>query len=132
MDQESSDDSIVARRVTPVDPQNVARRAKRRIWPWVLVVFVLATIAVCTQITIFVIQPIGAIPEGRTLIVKRQGKLQFIDSADAICERSMDKVSLLCRMGALATVANKSTIYARLPYSETLYVISTGGKKYEN
>jgi hypothetical protein len=31
----------------------------------------------------------------------------------------------------LGQVANNATIYMRLPYSETLYGISTGGKAYE-
>lgn len=91
---------------------------------------IVAAIIFCTQCTIFVVQPIGAIPEGRTLIVLRQGQLKFIDSADAICARIQGGVSLLCRGATLGSVAQNTTILARLPYSETLYLWSTDGKVY--
>ena len=85
---------------------------------------------VCSQVTFFVIQPIGALPEGKTLVILRMNKTNFIDSADAMCEREMDGVSLLCRGMMMAAIAEKGTILVRLPYSEFLYSISTGGKTY--
>jgi hypothetical protein len=97
----------------------------------VLVVLGALMVVVYTQVTFFVIQPIGAVPDGRTLVIWRTGKLKFIDSADGFCARESDGVSLLCRMAILGAVAQKSTVIARLPYSETLYLISTDGKKYE-
>jgi hypothetical protein len=96
-----------------------------------LVVLAAFMIAVYTQVTFFVIQPIGAVPDGRILVIWRTGKLKFIDSADGFCARELSGVSLLCRMAVLGTVAQNSTMIGRLPYSETLYLISTGGKKYE-
>jgi hypothetical protein len=96
-----------------------------------LVVFAAFMIVVYTQVTFFVIQPIGALPEGRTLVIWRTGKLKFIDSADGICARESNGVSLLCRIAVIGMVAQNSTVIARLPYSETLYLISTDGKKYE-
>jgi hypothetical protein len=84
-----------------------------------------------TQITIFVIQPIGAVPEGQTLIISRAGNLKFVDSADAICARLMKGVNLLCRGLVFGKVAETTTIYARLPYSSILYSISTGGVTYD-
>lgn len=84
-----------------------------------------------TQLTIFVIQPIGALPEGKTLVIARLNKTEFVDSADAMCERIEGEVNLMCRIFVLGAVINKSTIYLRLPYSEWLYLISTGGKNYE-
>ena len=81
-------------------------------------------------VTVFVVQPIGAVPEGRTLIITRLTTLKFIDSADAWCEREVGYVNLLCRMGTLGRVGEKATVIARLPYSETLYKFSTGGKVY--
>lgn len=84
-----------------------------------------------TQVTFFVIQPIGAVPEGLTLVIWRTGKLNFVDSADGLCARESNGVSLLCRMTVLGTVAQNSKVIARLPYSETLYLISTDGKQYE-
>lgn len=82
-------------------------------------------------LTVFVIQPIGAIPEGRTLIIVREHNLQFIDSADGFCYRTQDRVNLLCRMMILGTVLKESPILLRLPYSQTLYDISTGGMQFD-
>ncbi len=91
----------------------------------------IALIIAAQFVTIFVIQPIGAIPEGRTIIVSRLTKLHFIDSPDALCEREMGGVSLLCRGVVAGRVAREATIIARLPYSSMLYGISTGGKSYD-
>ena len=88
-------------------------------------------IAAYTQVTLFVIEPIGAIPDGRTLVIWRTSKLKFIDSADGFCARELGGVSLLCRGMTLAAVAENNTVLARLPYSDTLYLISTGGNRYE-
>ena len=96
-----------------------------------LVLAVLAGVVISTQLTIFVVQPIGAVPEGRTLIISRLSNLTFIDSADAICERLLGGVSLFGRAAALARVMDQATIYLRLPYSATLYDISTGGRRYD-
>lgn len=83
-----------------------------------------------SQITLFVIQPIGAVPEGKTLVILRMNKTNFIDSADAMCAREMGGVNLICRGMMMGAIAEKSTILVRLPYSEFLYNISTGGKTY--
>jgi hypothetical protein len=96
-----------------------------------LIVLAALTVVVYTQVTFFVIQRIGAVPAGRTLLIWRTGKLKFIDSADGVCARESDGVSLLCRMAILDAVAQNSRVIARLPYSETLYLISTDGKKYD-
>ena len=93
---------------------------------------VVVCIVFYTQFTIFVVPPIGAVPEGRTLIISRMNKNNFIDSPDAMCERLQGGVSLLCRGLTLGAVLGKATIYGRLPYSESLYLVSTGGKKYEH
>lgn len=83
---------------------------------------------------IFVIQPIGAIPDGATIIYWRTGlNLPFIASADGILEESDAGVSLLGRgmlIGKLAEPIKEKEIF-RFGYSETLYLWSTGGKTYE-
>lgn len=58
-------------------------------------------------------------------------KTKLFDSADAMCEREMGGVSLLCRGMMMGAIGEKGTILARLPYSEFLYNISTDGKTYE-
>lgn len=91
---------------------------------------VLAIIAY-TQLTFFVIPPVGAIPEGRTVVILRLRNTQFIDSPDAMCQRIQGGVSLLCRAFAMGSALNNSKILFRLPYMDWLYLASTGGKRYD-
>lgn len=83
---------------------------------------------------IFVIHPMGAIPEGTTIVYWRTGlNLPFIASADGILEESGAGVSLLGRgilIGKLAEPIKEKEIF-RFGYSETLYLWSTNGKTYE-
>ena len=83
---------------------------------------------------IFVIQPMGAVPEGATIIYWRSGlNLPFISSADGLLDESGAGVSLLGRGMFLAKLAGPITereIF-RLGYSETIYLWSTNGKTYE-
>jgi hypothetical protein len=82
------------------------------------------------QVSIFVIQPLNALPDGKTLIIGRMNKMNFIDSADGMCARELGGVSLLCRLSVLGAVLDKASIYLRLPYIPFLYRISTGGEEY--
>lgn len=93
---------------------------------------ILLIAAAYSQITIFVVPPIGALPEGKTVIILRLNKTEFIDSPDAICERIQGSVSLLCRGITLGTVVKNTKILARLPYMDWLYLISTDGKRYDS
>jgi len=95
-----------------------------------LIVLAVVVVGVYTQLTLFVIHPIGAIPDGRTVVILRLNKTNFIDSPDALCERIQGGVSLLCRGAMMGGVLDKSKIIMRLPYSESLYLISTDGKTY--
>jgi len=83
-------------------------------------------------LTIFVVQPIGIAPEGRTVVIPRSGQMRFIDSADGLCLRMQGNVNLLCRGMVLARLGAQDTrILARFPYSRSLYRISTGGKEFD-
>lgn len=114
-----SDDSMATH-----EPQ---RRSHKRL---VLLILAIVAVVAYTQITFFVVAPIGAMPDGVTLVMLRGQNTTFIDSADAMCERTQGGVSLLCRGIALAAVSKNATILMRLPYSSVLYSISTGGKTY--
>ncbi|MYM69175.1 hypothetical protein GTP45_20370 [Pseudoduganella sp. FT55W] len=98
---------------------------KRTVLPLLALVAILAVIY--TQFTIFIVPPIGSLPTGMTIVFPRLSKTSFIDSPDAICEREMGHVNLLCRGVTLGAVAAKAKIIARLPYSDTLYRISMVG-----
>jgi hypothetical protein len=92
---------------------------------------IVAAVITAQFITVFVIQPIGAVPDGRTIIISRLNTLRFIDSADAWCERQQGSVNLLCRIAVMGRVAQEASVLVRLPYSAVLYQISTGGRTYE-
>lgn len=96
-----------------------------------LAVAAVICVGIWTQLTVFVIPPIGMLADGKTIIILRQSNTQFIDSPDGMCDRKNGGVSLMCRGFAIASVAKDATILARLPYSSTLYTISTGGKSYD-
>jgi hypothetical protein len=95
------------------------------------VVLAVTVIIAYTQLTFFVIPPIGALPEGRTVVISRLKNTEFVDSPDAMCERIQGGVSLLCRGIVMSAVVGRATIMLRLPYSSWLYSISTGGKSYD-
>jgi hypothetical protein len=82
----------------------------------------------------FVIQPIGAVPEGTTIWYLRLGtKLPFISSADGILLERVGGVSILGRaiaLGKLSPLLMDRKILV-LPYSEILYLISTKGLKFK-
>lgn len=82
---------------------------------------VIPAIAWASGVRVVVIQPIGAIPKGVTAIVRTDAKINFIDSPDAMCQRKLGGVSLLCRGTMAATVVRHGDILARLPYSEWLF-----------
>lgn len=96
-----------------------------------IAIFSIALFIASTQVTLFVIQPIGAVPDGVTLLMWRGQGTNLIDSADALCERNSGGVTLLCRGMAIGAVAQSDTIIARLPYSDFLYQKSTSGRTYE-
>jgi hypothetical protein len=84
-----------------------------------------------TQLPFFVMQPIGALPDGRTMLVWRTSRLHFIGSADGVCARENGGVSLLCRGVILGAVVENNPIIMRLPYSSFLYSLSTDGATYD-
>jgi hypothetical protein len=77
-----------------------------------------------TQITFFVIPPIGALPKGSTVVTLRMSSDRLFESPDAMCKRRAGNVTLLCRAAAMASVLKDAEIVTRLPYSETFYEFS--------
>ena len=99
-----------------------------------LLVFFLTVGFVYSTMGLFVVQPIGAIPEGTTVLYWRYDtKLPFISSADGLLLEKGQGVSLFGRgivLGAIGKLMEERKIM-NLPYSKTLYLISTGGKEFE-
>lgn len=83
---------------------------------------------------IFVTQPIGAIPDGSTIVFWRVGtNMPFISSADGLLLDANQPVTLLGRGVLLGSVADlmDGRILIRLPYFGFLYKISTGGQEFD-
>lgn len=111
-------------------PAATAASSRRGLIASIGILLLVGLVIAAQFVTIFIVQPIGAVPEGRTVIITRLTNMNFIDSADGICDRGMGGVSLLCRGAVAGRVLKQTTILARLPYSATLYGISTGGKTF--
>ena len=82
----------------------------------------------------FVVQPIGAIPDGATILYWRADmQLPFVASADGILLEKTGSVSLLGRAIAIGQTAEPiiDRKIMKLPYSRQLYLISTGGKEFD-
>ncbi len=111
--------------------QNAPTRRKGTYIPIAVVVtIVLAWILV--RPGVFTIQPIGAIPEGVTMIYhSRSSEISFFSSPDALCLQTVGSVSLLCRMTALGAVADLTDrIILKFPYLRWAYLQSTGGLEF--
>ncbi|MCX2589971.1 hypothetical protein OQ435_17540 [Proteus penneri] len=83
------------------------------------------------KLTIFTVQPIGAIPDGVTVVIWKKGDMKFFESPDSLCIQKTGGVSLLCRMRMLGNAIDKDDIIIRLPYSEYAYLKSTNGRVFD-
>ena len=81
---------------------------------------------------LFIVQPIGAVPKGATVLYWRFGtNMPFVASADGILFKNGQGVSLLGRGIVLAKVGEmiQGRKVVSLPYSRTLFLVSTGGRE---
>ena len=116
----------------PVVPAASRRRRPGRI---IALVFTLMAMAIAyTTLGLVVVQPIGAVPEGATILYWRVGlDMPFVESADGMLLERTGQVSLLGRavsMGAMVKMLDGRRI-AALPYSETLYEWTTDGQRFD-
>jgi len=112
--------------------QNAPKRRKG-IYIAIAVIVVIALAWILIRPGVFTIQPIGAIPEGVTIIYhSRSSEMPFFSSPDALCLQTQGSVSLLCRMAALSASTDLTDrIILRLPYSRWAYLQSTGGLEFD-
>jgi hypothetical protein len=94
-----------------------------------IVIFLLLLILI-SQMGFYSIQPIGALPDGATLLIWRKSSEPFFNSPDAVCLKIQQGVSLLCR-GLVMGQAPIDRIILRLPYMDWAYLFSTGGQTFE-
>jgi hypothetical protein len=76
-----------------------------------------------------VVQPIGIVPTGKTLVILRLNKTNFIDSADAMCVRETGNLNLLCRGMMMSAVINNSQVIMELPLASNYSSSQTSSKK---
>jgi len=112
------------------------KRARRRQSKRLGILLVLIMLGSFTYFTtgLFVVQPIGALPKGVTIWYWRCGtRLPFICSPDGLLLQTQGSVSLMGRAAVLASLVEpvKKREIVSLPYSRTLYLISTKGCELE-
>lgn len=96
----------------------------------ILVIVGAIVVFIYTQIGLYTVQPIGALPEGATMLVWRSSGEPFFNSPDALCLKVQGEVSLLCRGMAIGQ-APIDRIILRLPYMDWAYLASTGGRSFD-
>ncbi len=117
------------------DAQVAATPKKRRTGSITLLVIGLALVGLWVLVRpgVFTVQPIGALPEGATVIYhSRNPEMPFFSSPDGLCLEIQGSVTLLCRaagLGAVDELADRIVI--RLPYVHFAYLQSTGGAEFE-
>ncbi len=110
-------------------PSHPVTAPRRRRWIASLLIAALMLVAF-TQCGFYSIQPLGALPDGGTVLVWRQGGEPFFNSPDGACLRIQGSVSLFCRMAAMGQ-APVERVVLRLPYQHWAYLASTGGQTFE-
>ena len=95
-----------------------------------LIIFIALVLVIALKVGFYTVQPIGALPEGVTLIVWREAGEPFFNSPDAMCLERVGAVSLLCR-GLALSQGPTDRIILRLPYMDWAYSLSTGGRHFE-
>lgn len=103
----------------------------------IVVLFMFTCVTVWATTFLFVIQPIGAVPDGVTMLLFKPDRLftettvPFVCSADGVLLDTIGEVNLLGRDMAMGAIVNSAKgKIVRLPYSHTLYLISTGGVEF--
>ncbi|MFA5858003.1 MAG: hypothetical protein WC955_02940 [Elusimicrobiota bacterium] len=99
----------------------------------VLIVLILCSATYFTT-GFFVVQPIGAIPDGATIWYWRYDtNIPFISLVDGILLRETGSINLLGRAIGLAAVSKKleDKVIVRLPYCKLAYLVSTRGAEFD-
>jgi hypothetical protein len=110
------------------------KKKKSSLGVFLILLILLGLIWVLVRPGVYTIQPIGALPDGVTVIYFGRGsEMPFFSSPDGLCLDVVGEFSLLCRMSAMAGASELSErIIIRLPYSRWAYLQSTGGLEFEN
>ncbi|HBW9904203.1 TPA: hypothetical protein MFX83_15505 [Klebsiella pneumoniae] len=104
------------------EQKSVEKRKVKAGWWVALGLAVALPVVAATKLSIFVVAPIGAMPEGKTVIMWKSGQvdMNFIESPEGMC-LSKRSFSGWCSLGAMNIAVTGNKILMRLPYSATLY-----------
>lgn len=69
-------------------------------------------------ITIFSIPPIGALPEGATIVIWKDERMEFLDSAEWMCLRIEEDSSNICQFKYLSMVMQGPDPILKLSYTK--------------
>ena len=131
-ENEEESDELIQEEEQVAAPDQAVHKSR---WPVVLGVIVIAFIAVGFLIRpgVFTVQPIGAIPDGVTVIYhSRNPDKPFFSSPDGLCLEIQGSVTLLCRASALSAAAElMDREILRLPYIKWAYLQSTGVREFD-
>jgi hypothetical protein len=97
-----------------------------------LAITVVAAIAIslfCDQFGTYTVQPLGAVPEGATYVVRRIKGEPFFNSIDGTCDRWGEDVTTSCR-GRAIRQAPLHRILIELPYQQAAYLLSVQAHTY--
>ena len=99
----------------------------------IVLVIIVGVLWVLIRPGVFTIQPIGALPDGITIVYhSRNPEMPFFSSPDGMCLEIQGSVNLLCRaagIGAMEELTDR--IILRLSYSRWAYLRSTGGLEFD-
>jgi hypothetical protein len=111
----------------------VAQKSQKGLYSIIAIIGLLVLVWFLVRPGVFTIQPIGALPEGVTLIYHSRGpEMPFFSSPDGLCLKMQGSVSLLCRGAAMAGAAELTDrIILKLPYIHQAYLVSTGGMEFD-
>jgi len=120
---------------TEIEPtvETIPTKPHKRFYIAIAIITVMLLTWILLRPGVFTVQPIGAIPEGITIIYhSRSREMPFFSSPDGLCLQINGSVSLLCRITALSAATDLSDrIILRLPYNHWAYLQSTGGLEFD-
>ena len=115
------------------DPATVGKRRRGCLIVITVALALFLAFWVLVRPGVFTIQPIGALPDGITVIYhSRNPQMPFFSSPDGLCLDIQGSVSLICRMASIGAAEEIiDRVIIRLPYIEMAYLLSTGGATFD-
>lgn len=117
----------------PISEEISPKKSRGKLVGLLILIIILLILWFLFRPGIFVIQPIGALPDGVTIVYhSRNYVMPFISSPDGLCLEYQGSVTLLCRLGGIGAAGElMDRKIIKLPYMRWLYLRSTGGLEFD-